>query len=473
MTKKSNPPPGERTLPANLEAERSLLGAIILHNDAYEAARQIIGPHDFFRDSHRRIFAALATLLERPSGAVDLVTLKDELSRTGDLGEVGGPVYLAALVDGVPRSTNINHYAGIVKNTSLLRGLIAATSKIQTAAYEAEEPARDILASADRLLVELQHGQTGHLVDLATSSAALMNDVDYRMSHKGELFGLTTGFKSVDDLTLGLQRADLIVLAARPSVGKTSLALNVAVAVAESGEKVVAIFSMEMRRLQLEYRLLASMSGVPMVRLLAGYTFGEDELNKVSAAIGRMHACRIYIDDTAGRTATDIRRECRRVKVECGLDLVVIDYVQLMAGTSDRRGATRNEEVTDISRRLKALAKELDVPILLVSQLNRASELRADPRPRLSDLRESGALEQDADLVCFLHRKNHREGGVTNFIVEKQRQGMTGTVNLTLDRDITLFTDGGEEPPQTPEQAEEDRRQQTRRLIAGRRAHSR
>ena len=471
MTKKA-----DDVLPHSLEAERSVLGAILIHNAAYEQVSALLKPADFYRDAHRRIYAGMVRLLERPGGCVDPVTLKDDLERVGDLEEVGGAVYIGALTDGVPRSTNVEHYAGIVRERALYRALIQAANKLLVRAYEAEEPATALLAAADRALVNLQRNAIGRMRDLSGSSMDLLTDLEYRVAHRGELTGIDTGFKSINEITMGWQPGEMIVLAARPSIGKTTFVVNSAVAGARSARpdgrpRVVAIFSMEMRRQQLEYRVLSSLSGIPLSRLLGGFILGPSEWEKLNGALAVMRGCCIHIDDTAGRTAWDIRSECRRLRVERGnLDLVVVDYIQLMPGTLDRRGATRNEEVTDISRRLKIMADELSVPVLVLSQLSRASEGRSDPRPKLSDLRESGALEQDSDIVCFLHRKHHREGGLTNFIVEKQRNGPTGTVNLSLDRDVTLFTDAPdlvEAPPTEAEKTDSRRRTFARRARIG------
>ena len=449
--KRSEPDDGfvnERTLPANLEAERSILGAILLHPEGFDRATPVVAARDFFRDAHKRIFASMCRLTERHA-AIDFVTLKDDLGRHSELDDVGGPAYITALVDGVPRSTNIEHYAQVVKEKATLRGLITAAGKILSDAYEAADPAADQLARADKLLVDLQAGhEGGRMVDLRASSRRLLVDLEQRVAHKGELIGLDTGFTSINDLTFGWQAGDMIVIAARPSIGKTTFALNSALAGAKAGKRV-AVFSLEMRHAQLEYRALSHLSGVPLTRVLSGYV-PDAAWNPLSTAMLLMENLNVHIDDRAGQSAWDIRTACRRLKAEGGLDLVVIDYVQLMPGALERRGATRNEEVTDISRRIKALAGDYNVPVLLLSQLNRAADARSDPRPKLSDLRDSGALEQDADLVCFLHRKNHRESGVTQFIMEKQRNGPTGTVNLTIDRDTTTFTDGGEEPAQAP-----------------------
>lgn len=442
----------ERTLPHDLSAERAVLGAVLLHNDAYETVTGILSTSDFFRDAHRRVWKAIDSLLEWKGGSVDLVTLMDELTKHGDLDECGGPSYLTALTDGVPRSSNVRAYASIVKEKSRLRGLIFAANKMLSAAYDAEESSSEVLQHADRALVALQ-ADTGaeHLIPLRATTSPLLENLEWRVAHKGEVTGIETGYPQINALTLGWQPGDLIVLAARPSIGKTTLAMNTAVAGARAGKRI-AVFSFEMKRQQLEYRMLASLSGVPFMRVTGGYLM-ECDWSPISTALGQMAELPISIDDRRGQNVHDIQSACRRMKAEEGLDSVIIDYIQLIPGSLDRRGATRNDEIADISRRLSGMAGDLSVPVLLLSQMSRANDKRPDPRPKLSDLRDSGALEQDADQVCFLHRRNHREGGVTSFIMEKQRNGPTGTLNLTLDRDILLFTDGGEEPEPAKEVA--------------------
>ena len=446
-----DPDPGARSLPSNLEAERSVLGAILLHNDSYEKIAKTLTGGDFFRNAHRLVYDAIERLLEHPNGMVDLVTLKEELGRSGELDEVGGPAYISALIDGVPRSTNIEHYASIVREKAVYRRIIASSNRILSAAYAAESPAADILTMADRALVDIQTDAIGgHMQSLAKSNDRYCATLEARIANKGQLTGLPTGFKDIDTITMGWQRKDSIVIAARPSIGKTAFVLNTARTMASAGHQV-AIFSLEMRRELLEDRLLSDLSSVPSTLLRGGYVFG-DEQAQVVEGLGQMRRLGLHIDDTKGRTVSEIRAACRRLRSEQGLDAVIIDYVQLMAGSLSRRGSTRTEELADISRRLNELFGELDVAGFVVSQLSRASESRPDPRPKLSDLRESGALEQDADLVCFLHRKNHKEEGLTQFIVEKARNGPTGTINLLLQRDVTRFSDfEGTVPVEAPE----------------------
>jgi replicative DNA helicase len=454
----------ERTLPHNLEAERSVLGAILVHNDAYEAASHVVKADDFFRDAHRRIFTAIAHLVDELRVDVDFVTLKEELLRRGDLDEVGGPAYISSLADGVPRATNVRYYAGIVKEKATLRALIYAANKMLTDAYAAEDSAGDILARSDRAMLDVQNAHVStRMSNVAESTTDLFKDFEHRVEHRGQLTGVDTGFASINELTFGWQPGDLIVVAARPSIGKTTFVMNTAVAGARTGKRV-AFFSLEMRRRQLEYRVMSSLSGVACTRLLSGFV-GSQDYPKISQAFETLSHLPVAIDDRARQTVQDIRGACRRLKAEGGLDLVVVDYVQLMPGTLQRKGATRNEELTDISRRMKVLADEIASPILMLSQLRR---LEARRRPQLEDLRESGALEQDSDIVAFLHRSDHRAGGPTEFILAKQRNGPTGSVKLLFERDTLTFTDAGpdldeEKPPEQPEMPGVEARRRRRR----------
>lgn len=446
----------ERTLPHNLDAERSVLGAVLVHNDAYESAAPVIAASDFYRDAHRRIWIAIVDLIARKT-TVDFITLKEELARVGDLDDVGGPAYISSLSDGVPRATNVVHYAAIVREKALLRDVIYASNKILSTAYEAEESPVEILKRADMAFLALQQRRRGgRMVAVKDAIPALFERLDYRIAHQGELTGIETGFPLVNELTMGWQRKDLIIIAARPSIGKTVFASNTAVAAARAGYKGV-FFSYETRREQLEDRILSSLSGVPESRLKNGHIGGK-EYAHISEALQVLASLPLWIDDANGQTAQDLRNACRRMQNEHGLDFVVIDYVQRMPGNIDRRGATRNDEITDISRRLKDLAGELDVPVILLSQLKRLDPRREEKRPLLDDLRESGALEQDADDVCFLHRRNHKESGTTNFIREKGRNGPTGTVNLTIDRETLTFTNGGEDPPEPAEKPKQGKK---------------
>src|SRR5262250_3128453 len=391
----------ERTLPHNLEAERSVLGAILLHNDAFNLAAEVIDSGDFFRDAHRRIFDRMVKLSER-SGAIDLVTLKDELSRSGELDDVGGPAYIAALVDGVPRSMNVEHYARIIKEKSTLRNLILSANKILATAYDGAEEADVILDQAEHAIFAIADDKVRDgfvsMRDLAHSS---LETIEKLSARKELVTGVPTGFTDLDEMTSGLQSGDLVIVAARPSMGKTSLVLNIAQHVGTRTDMTVGFFSLEMSKEQLFLRMLTGEARIDAHRLRGGF-LGERDWGRLSQAIGTLSEAKIFIDDAPGIGVLEMRAKCRRLAAEHGLNLVIIDYIQLMQGRG--RFENRTLEIAAISRSLKGLAKELNVPIVVLSQLSRAPESRSDHRPQLSDLRESGALEQDADVVAFIYR---------------------------------------------------------------------
>lgn len=454
-----------RRLPNNLEAERSLLGAVLINNAAFDKALEYVQPRDFFRRAHGSIFAAFLRLIDEQRRDVDIVTLKDELARVGELDECGGPAYIAALTDGVPRSSNVASYAQIVREQATLRRVIKLANGLLNDAYDAEKPSQEIITEADRSIIELQRGgEAGKLLDLRETHTALYADLEHRAQNAGKLIGVETGFQSINDLTLGWQPAEMIVVAARPSLGKTALALHTAIAAAKTG-KVVGIFSLEMQLRELEWRMLSSLSGVALERLRGGF-LGDVDYERLRPAMEEFAGLKIFIDDRSGQDVHSIRAGCRRLRSEHGLDLVIIDYVQLIPGTLDRRGANRHEELTDISKRVKGLAKELQAPVLLLSQLNRNAETRADPRPKLTDLKECSSLEQDADKVIFIHRKHHRESGTTNIILEKDRNGPGGVVNVTFTRDNQQFSDGGEEPVPEPAEEKAERKARQRSIFS-------
>src|SRR3989454_5067680 len=434
----------ERTLPHNLEAELSVLGAILLHSDAFTRGAGVIDWGDFFRDAHRRIFDRMVALSER-HGAIDLVTLKDELGRAGELDEVGGPAYIAALVDGVPRSMNIEHYARIIKEKATLRNLIFSANKILATAYEAEEDADVILDQAEHAIFAIADDKVRDgfvsLRDLAQSSFETIEKLHAR---KELITGVPTGFTDLDEMTSGLQPSDLIIVAARPSMGKTSLVLNIAQHVGTKTDLTVGLFSLEMSKEQLFLRMLTAEARIDAHRLRRGF-LGERDWGRLSQAIGTLSDAKIFIDDSPSIGVLEMRAKCRRLSAEHDLDLVIVDYIQLMQGRG--RFENRTLELASISRSMKGLAKEMNVPIVVLSQLSRAPESRSDHRPQLSDLRESGALEQDADVVVFIYRedlyadKNQptEAQGVAELIIGKQRNGPTGIVKLAFIREYTRF----------------------------------
>src|ERR1700716_4319110 len=372
----------ERTLPHNLEAERSVLGAILLHNDAFNLAAEVIDSADFFRAADRRIFDKMVKLVER-GDAIDLVTLKEELGRSGEIDEVGGPAYIAALVDGVPRSTNIEHYARIIKEKATLRNLIFSANKILATAYEGEEEADVILDQAEHAIFAIADDNVRDgfvsLKDLAHNS---LDTIEKLHAHKELITGVPTGFADLDEMTSGLQPSDLVIVAARPSMGKTSLVLNVAQHVGTKTGMTVGMFSLEMSKEQLFLRLLTAEARIDAQRMRRGY-LGERDWGRLSQAIGTLSEAKIFIDDTPSIGVLEMRAKSRRLAAEHQLDLIIIDYIQLMQGRG--RFENRTLELGSISRSLKALAKELRVPVVVLSQLSRAPESRADHRPALSD----------------------------------------------------------------------------------------
>jgi replicative DNA helicase len=433
----------ERTLPHNLEAERSVLGAILVHNDAFNLAAQVIDSQDFYRDAHRRIFDRMVALNERHD-AIDFVTLKEELARAGELDEVGGPAYVASLADGVPRATNVEYYARIVKEKSTLRNLIYAASKIVSNAYEADQESDLILDEAESAIFAVAD-------DRLKSGFVAMRDlvkdsfpkIEKLFEQKRLITGVPTGFVDLDEMTRGLQGGDLIIVAARPSMGKTSLVLNVAQYVAALGDQVVGFFSLEMSKESLFLRLLTSEAQIDGHRLMSG-AIGGNDYHRISHALEKLNAMKLFIDDTASIGVLEMRAKSRRLQAEHGLNLLVVDYIQLMSGRG--RFENRTLELASISRSLKGLAKELNVPIVVLSQLSRAPEARSDHRPQLSDLRESGALEQDADVVVLIYRDdvynrdpNSPDAGTAELILAKQRNGPTGVVRLAFLREQTRF----------------------------------
>jgi replicative DNA helicase len=438
----------ERPLPHNLEAERSVLGAILIHNEAFNHAAEVLEPRDFFRDAHRRIFEKMVQLSER-NEAIDLVTLKEALTRSRELDEVGGPAYITALVDGLPRGSNVEYYARIVKEKATLRNLIFASNKILASAYEAEDDPDEILDGAEHAIFSIAENRVREgfisMRDLAHQS---FETIEQAHARKELITGVPSGFRDLDELTSGFQRGDLVIVAARPSVGKTALVLNIAQHVGtkeyDSRKRTVGIFSLEMSKEQLFLRMLTSEANIDGHRLRTGFLL-EKDWGRLSHALGTLGETKIYIDDTPGIGVLEMRAKARRLMAEHGLDLLIVDYVQLMQARG--RFDNRTLELGAISRSLKGLAKELSIPILVISQLSRAPESRSDHRPMLSDLRESGALEQDADVVVLLFRADQypdakpEEQGIAELNIAKQRNGPTGLVKLAFIREQTRFAD--------------------------------
>jgi replicative DNA helicase len=434
-------PAADRTLPHNLEAERCVLGAILIHNETFNHAAELIDAGDFYREAHRRIFERMVGLSERGQ-VIDLVTLKDELGRAGELEMVGGPAYIASLADGVPRSTNVEHYARIVKEKSTLRSLIYSANRILSSAYQAEEDADLLLDQAEKSIFEIAEDRLrAGFVPLRDLVQTSFGTIEKLQQHRGAVTGVPTGFIDLDEMTSGLQPSDLIIVAARPSMGKTSFVLNVAEHVGIHQGLTVGLFSLEMSKEQLFMRLLTSQGRIDAHRFRSGF-LNERDYDRLSQTLATLAEAKVFIDDTASIGVLEMRAKSRRLKAEHGLNLLIVDYIQLMQGRG--RFESRQQELASISRSLKGLAKELNVPIVALSQLSRAPEARADHRPQLSDLRESGALEQDADVVAFIFRADQYEQkeeteGVAEIIVGKQRNGPTGTVRLAFLREYTRF----------------------------------
>jgi replicative DNA helicase len=435
----------KRVPPQNLEAEQSVLGAILLDNEAINQALEVLAAEDFYRESHRQIFRAMGDLTDR-NQPVDAITLTDALRGKNALDAVGGAAYIAELAALVPTAANVAHYARIVREKAVLRSLGSIATEIASGAYDQPSNVDDFLDTAEHRIFEISERRIRpafHMMpELTRESLKLIE----RLYERKELVtGVPTGFLDLDRITAGLQPADLIIIAARPSMGKTALALNIAAhAAMEADPRVgIAFFSLEMSKEQLVLRMLCSEARVDSARARAGY-LGERDFPKLAQAAARLSESNIYIDDSSDITAIQLKAKCRRLKRErsSNLGLIVIDYLQLMR--SARPGESREKEIAEISRSLKALAKELNVPVVALSQLNRQVETRPDRRPLLADLRESGALEQDADVIAFIYRddmyhRDSKEPGVAEVIVAKQRNGPTDTAKLTYLSQFTRF----------------------------------
>jgi replicative DNA helicase len=445
----------DRGLPASVEAERSILGAILLDNYSYNEAAEKLRPEDFSLDSHRRIYSRMAELIDARR-AVDIVTLAEELARRKEVEAVGGVAYLASLTEGLPRRPSIEEYVRIVKDKSLSRQLIGICNTAITRAADQSDEALVVLDAAESGLLEVsERGITRGFAGIPEIVRDSFGTIDNLYAQQKEVTGLATHYTHFDKMTSGLQASDLIIIAARPSMGKTAWAINIAENAAVRDGKVVAVFSLEMSKESLLRRMLASQAMVSMQKIQTGFIPKADR-GKLMEALERLAEARIFIDDTPAIALSEMRAKARRLqRQQGGLDLIVIDYLQLMSassfGVGARRYENRTQEVSAISRGLKALAKELRVPVVALSQLSRASEQRGgDKKPMLSDLRESGSIEQDADVVAFIHRDsyyNKDENGEEDpdsknkaeIIIAKQRNGPTGSVHLAYIPDCTRF----------------------------------
>lgn len=433
------------SLPANVEAERSILGAILLDNFAYNQAAEHLRTEDFSLDSHRRIYARMVDLAES-SRPIDMITLIEELDRHKDLQAIGDVGYVSSLLEGVPERPSIEHYVKIVRDKALLRGLISAANTAIARASEQSDLAEDVLSDAEAAIFQLSEKRIGRgFMGVQEIVRESFGSVDALLQRGQRITGLATHYSDLDEMTSGLQRSDLVIIAARPSMGKTAFVMNIAENAAIEDKQVVGVFSLEMSREALLLRLLCSQARVDAHKMRTG-SLWQDDTKKVVRAMEQLAHAPIYIDDTPGISVSEMRAKARRLKQSQGrLDLIIVDYMQLMSG-GGKRFENRTQEVSAISRGLKALAKELTVPVIALSQLSRAPESRGgDHRPQLADLRESGSIEQDADLVMFIFREEvYKQDdpelqGRAEIIIAKQRNGPIGKVRMAFLKSCTRF----------------------------------
>lgn len=432
----------DRVMPHNQEAEQSVIGAIFLEPQALVTASEVLVPEDFYNAAHKLIFETMLTLNDQRT-AIDIVTIAEELSNKNLLDDVGGITYITELASAVPTAANVAFYASIVAEKSVLRRLIRTATKIVEDGYTREDEVAELLGEAEKQIMEVASRKNSS--DFKHIKGVLVETYDHveqLQNRQGDITGIPTGFRDLDKLTAGFQRGDLIIVAARPSVGKTAFALNVAQAVGTKTDENVAIFSLEMGAEQLVMRMLCAEGNIDAQVLRTGALTTED-WGKLTLAMGALSRAGIYIDDAAGIRINDIRAKCRRLKQEHGLGMILIDYLQLIQGPG-KAGQNRQQEVSDISRSLKGLARELEVPVIALSQLSRGVEQRQDKRPMMSDLRESGSIEQDADIVAFLYREDYydketEDANTIEIIVAKQRNGPTDTVKLAFKKEYNKF----------------------------------
>jgi replicative DNA helicase len=441
------------TLPANVEAERSILGAILLDNFSYNEAAEHLHSEDFSLDSHRRIYSRMVELAES-SRPIDMITLVEELDRCKELEAIGDVGYISSLVDGVPDRPSIEHYIKIVRDKALLRGLIHAANAAITRASDQGDAAEEILNDAEAAIFQLSEKRIGRgFLGITEIVKESFGSIDALLQRGQRITGIETHYADLDEKTSGLQRSDLIIIAGRPSMGKTSFAMNIAENAAIEDKRIVGVFSLEMSKEALLQRMLCSVARVDAHKFRTG-SLWQDDTRKITHALEKLTHAPIFIDDTPGIALSEMRAKARRLQQsQGGLDLIIVDYLQLMSGGS-RRYENRTQEVSAVSRGLKALAKELKVPVIALSQLSRAPESRGagDHRPQLADLRESGSIEQDADVVAFIFREEVYKpddpalDGVAEVIIRKQRNGPTGTVKMAFLKNCTRFesmADGG------------------------------
>lgn len=432
----------DRIPPQNIEAEQAVLGAIFLEPSSLTLASEILIPEDFYRAAHQKIFNVMLKLTDEGK-AVDLITVTEELAAAKLLEDTGGVSYLSELAGSVPTAANMEYYARIVEEKSLLRRLIRTATTIAQDGYTREDEVETVLSEAEKGILEVaQRKNVGAFHNIKDVLVRTYDNIELMHTRVGDITGIATGFSELDRMTAGFQRNDLIIVGARPSVGKTAFALNIAQNVATKTGENVAIFSLEMGAEQLVMRMLCAEGNIDAQRLRTGSLTDED-WGKLTMAMGSLSNAGIFIDDTPGIKVNEIRSKCRRLKQEHGLGMILIDYLQLIQG-SGRSGENRQQEVSEISRSLKALARELELPVIALSQLSRGVEQRQDKRPMMSDIRESGSIEQDADIVAFLYRddyydKESENKNIIEIIIAKQRNGPTGTVQLAFVKEYNKF----------------------------------
>ena len=435
----------ERVPPQNIEAEQAVLGAMLIEKEAIARVTELLKGGDFYREAHRLIFEAMLDLYNR-NEAVDMITVIELLKREDNLEKVGGIAYVTSLANSVPTAANVHYHAKIVEEKALLRQLIQTSTKIAALGYEGSEEVSQIVDQAEKMILEVSNRRIGgDFTPIKSIVLDAFGKIEQLYESRGGITRLATGFKDLDRLTSGLQKSDLILVAARPSMGKTAFTLNIASNVAIREKKAVAFFSLEMSKEQLVQRMLCAEASIDSQKLRIG-ELEDDDWTKLINAADRLSGAPIFIDDTAGISVLEMRSKARRLKVEHDLSLIIIDYLQLMQGSGGKGGENRQQEISEISRSLKGLARELGVPVVALSQLSRSVESRQVKKPMLSDLRESGSLEQDADIVAFLYREDYynpdtENKNITEIIVAKHRNGPVDSVQLFFHKQFTRFAD--------------------------------
>ena len=435
----------ERVPPQNIEAEQAVLGAMLIEKEAIARVTELLKGGDFYREAHRLIFEAMLDLYNR-NEAVDMITVIELLKREDNLERVGGIAYVTSLANSVPTAANVHYHAKIVEEKALLRQLIQTSTKIAALGYEGSEEVSQIVDQAEKMILEVSNRRIGgDFTPIKSIVLDAFGKIEQLYESRGGITGLATGFKDLDRLTSGLQKSDVILVAARPSMGKTAFTLNIASNVAIREKKAVAFFSLEMSKEQLVQRMLCAEASIDSQKLRIG-ELEDDDWTKLINAADRLSGAPIFIDDTAGISVLEMRSKARRLKVEHDLSLIIIDYLQLMQGSGGKGGENRQQEISEISRSLKGLARELGVPVVALSQLSRSVESRQVKKPMLSDLRESGSLEQDADIVAFLYREDYynpdtENKNITEIIVAKHRNGPVDSVQLFFHKQFTRFAD--------------------------------